>query len=457
MAETHQSVIDKIEHPTAEKNVLAKVLRSPDLIYDVSTELREEDFNNHTNQIIYKCMLRLSEKGVEPTIQNVLSVARSNGVLDGGGESHLKNMSLMDVQGMDLPYNIKLVLNASIKRKAYHAGLCVLKDCSSEPNGDEDISDFIGQQQQRFMDLNLRTGDNVLQLGKDAQIWVDKKGEAPCPVPGLPTGFPGLDEAIGGWRDGRMYVFGARSKVGKSLLLENFALNIAVKTGEPILYLDTEMDTKEDVLPRALSIVSGIDEDEINKGTFAYNPEKKKAVMEAAKRLEQSPFYHCYIPSFSDAQIVNLVRKYKIKYGIKALFFDYIKLPQNLGGSNTNQQMKEYQILGQLTGRLKDLSGELKIPTITAAQLNRSGINDKEERSTEPHEGMVGASDRILQNCSYLFFLWEKTANEVLEDGGPESGNLCMKIGRSRHRGEYKAWIKKHANNGRMSEALVCQ
>src|SRR5690606_39701294 len=90
-----------------------------------------------------------------------------------------------------------------------------------------------------------------------------------------------------------------------------------------------------------------------------------EAVKKAADIVEKGPFYHAYLPSFSATQVSNIVRKYHLKYKIEAFFFDYIKMP--LHGDS---RLQEYQLLGQLTGVLKDLAGELEVPCVTAAQLN---------------------------------------------------------------------------------------
>lgn len=445
---SHEQIISQIERPGAERNVLAYILHNPESIYDVTIALKEEDFNNSINKIIYQCMTRLSENGVEVSLPNILAVAKTNDILDKTGEEYLRRISKSDTSGVDVDYNAQLVLGASIKRQAYREGLHVLKDCVKENDKDfSDVSGFIGTQQQRFMNLSLKSGDKVVHIAEGIDDWLKERSENPTSVPGLKTGFPELDEAIGGFRDGRLYVFAARSKVGKSLLLNNFAIRMATKEKTPILYLDTEMDTEEDVRPRLLAIISGVHEDAIQNGTYIYNPQAKEAVEKAAEILKDTPFYHAYIPNFTTTQITSLVRKYYIKHGIQALFFDYIKLPM----SSSNTSMKEYQMLGLLTGMLKDLGGELKIPVITAAQLNRDGVGAG--RSDEgPDESMVGGSDRILHYASYLFYLWEKSQDQIMQDGGTDAGNLCLRLGRSRHGGDYFAWLKRHQGNARITE-----
>ena len=70
--------------------------------------------------------------------------------------------------------------------------------------------------------------------------------------------------------------------------------------------------------------------------------------------------------------------------GIKAIFFDYIKIPSSQADFKS---MQEYQALGFFTSGLKDLAGTLKIPVFTACQANRSDLN-----SNSPDASMIGGS-----------------------------------------------------------------
>ena len=65
------------------------------------------------------------------------------------------------------------------------------------------------------------------------------------------TGFKDIDSLIRGFEEGRLYVIGARPKVGKSLLTTNLVLN-AMEQGAWVLLFSLEMMNKE-VLSRMIS------------------------------------------------------------------------------------------------------------------------------------------------------------------------------------------------------------
>lgn len=130
----HEQIINQIERPGAERNVLAIILNNPDKIYDVATLLKEDDFNSSVNQFIYKIMLRLSEKGIEVTVPNILAVSKGNDVLGTSGEEYLRRIAMSNTSNIDLDYNVRLVSTASIRRKAYREALNVIEDCLDDKN-----------------------------------------------------------------------------------------------------------------------------------------------------------------------------------------------------------------------------------------------------------------------------------------------------------------------------------
>jgi replicative DNA helicase len=244
-------------------------------------------------------------------------------------------------------------------------------------------------------------------------------------IVGISCGMEMVDKYISGFCGGSLYVLAARPKCGKSMLLMNWALQVAQTEGS-ILYLDTEM-TRSEVQTRSLAKLSGVPETYIKDGSFAEWDEQLEKVMAAQDTIFELPYFHKYTPKFKPQEIVRLAKKYKFKKDIKALFFDYIKMPELVNN------ISETQYLGELTSTLKDLAGILNIPVITAVQLGRVA-----DARTHVTSSMVGESDRILRYCNVLLGLVKKEPKEVEDGGGPElcgthrlqvlenRGNLCF-------------------------------
>jgi len=89
---------------------------------------------------------------------------------------------------------------------------------------------------------------------------------------------------------------------------------------------------------------------------------------------------------------------------------------------------------------LKDLAGELNIPVITAAQINREGAN-----KSKLTDDLVADSDRILRYCSTLMALSRKS-NEEIERDGLDYGTHRLQVLNSRSNASFFEGINYKAN-----------
>jgi replicative DNA helicase len=166
---------------------------------------------------------------------------------------------------------------------------------------------------------------------------------------------------------------------------------------------------------RILANLTGIPHKEIVSGmyvmdtAFGLAAEKISKLKKAREQLELGNYYHVYMPMFTIEKVTALARKFATQMNIKALFFDYIKIPSNQGNFKSIQ---EYQALGFFTSGLKDLAGTLKIPVFSACQANRNDL-----KTEEPDANDIGGSYRILQLASKLMFLYNKSDERIAKDG----------------------------------------
>lgn len=426
----HEMVAQHIERIGAERNVIAYVLHNPESIYDVAVELKDTDFNNTINKIIYGHMLTLMGKGIAVSSATITAMLKHHSdVKPEDIDDYISVIDKTSTVGMDIKYNVELAKRASVKRQAYYKALDVLLDCTDE-NYEESAAEFIGRQEGKFLDLSLRVDsvDKVVNLGDKVAGYLEEKAKNPRQILGLQTGFPQLDWEIGGLCDKRMYVFAARAKAGKSALLTNLASNLSLVPEEKqsILMISTEMSDEEN-LGRILAKLSGVPEKLISNGMFTESSDMIEKVQKAKDLVESGRFFHVYMPNFTVDNLVSLARRYKIKENIKVLIFDYIKLP-----SENKSNLQAHLLLGKIATTLKDIAGTLGIVVLTAAQLNRSAVNEE-----SMSEDMVRGSDEILFYADYLFMLRNKTEKEI-ESENSSLGNSILQLVASRHGGNYK-------------------
>jgi hypothetical protein len=162
-----------------------------------------------------------------------------------------------------------------------------------------------------------------------------------------------------------------------------------------------------------------VKEREIKHG--GYTEETYNKIKSAKKLIKKGLLFHEYLPGYSVDKVVSLYKKYKLQKDLGLIVFDYLKEPDS---SSLDRQRKEYQILGDVTSKLKDLSGQLDIPAVTAVQLNRD------------HD--IADSDRIARYGDVIA-LWSAREKEEIEAGGLDCGS-------------HKLWIKDTRRGGTTSE-----
>jgi replicative DNA helicase len=238
------------------------------------------------------------------------------------------------------------------------------------------------------------------------------------------VGWSQFDTLTQGGQPGDLIIICAPSKTGKSVTLTNWATKISIKDQLPVLYIDTEMNPREQE-DRILANLTGIPQSEIVSGLYVMDTvngtadEKIAKLKSAREELKLGSYYHVYMPQFTIEKVATLARKFQMQFGVVALFFDYIKIPSNQANFRDAQ---EFQRLGFFTSGLKDLAGMLKIPVFSACQANRNDLD-----SDNPDASNIGGSYRILQLASKLMFLYNKSDERIAKDGS-QNGNQQLFI-----------------------------
>jgi len=402
----------KFSHAGNEATIIACVLKDPTNYFEVEAKLSDGDFLTSHNRALWTIIKGLMREDLATLdAAAILTQAGTMGLEEKiYGYDYVNALFDKRVEPNNIEFYIKRVLDASTKFKIIKASAEIheMTDQNRVLTGDSlAAEDIVGHAQEQFLQISVESnkGTDAVNISEGLAELVEEAKSDPTSVRGLSTGFELLDTAINGLEPGTLTVLGARPKAGKSATLMNIAQHLAYVENIPVLYLDTEMSTKEQQF-RLLSILSSVYEKEIKNGTYTSNPEWDKAVDEALDIAQRGKILHKYYPDFTAEGVSALTRKYKHQHGIGCIIFDYIKLPdadlQQMG------KVKEYQALGYLCVALKNLAGQLEIPVLTAAQIGREGANKGRVTATD-----FADSDRILRYANTLLGLAPKTHEEM--------------------------------------------
>lgn len=406
--------------PTDERVILSFCIKDVSFYYTVCAKLDPNDFLYEQHKMLMLIFQSLVAQGVEKFDVNlIISEAQSNGVMENvGGLKYIQtigNMSQLSKENFEVYLNS--VVEASLKYKLY----CTLQNditaVSDNSKTGLTSADLLSKSETDLMELSM-SGLNINEpksLSEGLAKEIERRKELQIKVSGLSTGFPILDNQIDGMINGTLLIIASRKKMGKSALLSNIALHVAYREMKPVLYVDTEM-TFEEWRDRSIARLSGVKERLIKHG--GYDDVVYDKLVKAIKVIESgNKLFHEYMPGYSVDKLVALYKKYKQKENIGLIVFDYLKEPDS---TSVDRQRKEYQVLGDVTTKLKDLAGQLKIPAITAVQLNR--------------DNNIADSDRIARYGDVVCH-WSARKPDELEEGGINSGTHKLVIRDTRRGG----------------------
>jgi replicative DNA helicase len=423
------------EGPSNERFILACALQRPDSLIDIRAKLVEADFLSDNHRALFSVLSKLCTLGVANfDLLSVVSQATETGLLQTiGGADYVNALFNTFVNEANLDTYVNRVLDSSTKYKLYKTTLKLQEDIinNASATSNKNSEDLISSAETSILQVSLdsKRTEDAIDIRAGIRERLQSLADNTSDISGLTTNLPLLDSLINGLGPNSLTVLAARAKAGKSMALMNWASHMAYTLNKPILYIDTEMN-RDEVQPRIISHLSQVPERRITTGKFITSERECELIDKACRVMEGGREYmHRFLPGFREDALASLVRKYKARMDIAAFFFDYIKTPDEATLGNT----QEYQRLGFLTAMLKDLAGQLNIPVITAAQVNREGVG--KSRISENH---IGGSDRIIHYCTNLLALSRKTKDEIEKEGGiGQCGTHTLQILVSRHSGSF--------------------
>ena len=395
-------------------------MKSDDALIQAEGEnLFPEHFSVSGHRYIYSAMLYLNSKNTKPApmaIMEVLSGRAKESVEDLGGLDYLMILEEAHIPIDNAEIFMQKIKQSHTRNMLYKIGESMKEFVISDSAEVLNPSELINFAEKKINDLAVESTDDedVYKMGDDTEAVLLERAETPSNVPGLEVGWNYYDKVTNGGQAGDLIIVCAPSKTGKSVTLTNWATNISILGNGPVLYIDSEMNSREQE-DRLLANLTGIPADEIVSGMYVMDThnglgvDKIAKLKDAREKLNLGNYYHIYMPQFTIEKVVAIVRKFQMQYGIVAVFFDYIKIPANQANFRDSQ---EYQALGFFASGLKDMAGMLKIPVFSAAQTNRSN-----EDTENPGAGDIGGSYRILQLATKLMFLYNKSDERIAKDG----------------------------------------
>jgi replicative DNA helicase len=227
-------------------------LKDSDKIIEVESEnIFAEHFGVPGHKYIFMALMYLYSKKIKPTpmaISEVLSQEQAKKAVDElGGLEYLTLLNESNVPPDNMKIFVEKVKQSYTRRMlhgiAHDLGAFVLSDKAEVLNPAE----LVSYVEKKISDLavNTTSSDEVYKMGEETEEVLAERAEHPAQVPGIEVGWTEYDRMTNGAQNGDLIIVCAPSKTGKSVTLTNWANKISITDQLPVLYIDTEMSSRE--------------------------------------------------------------------------------------------------------------------------------------------------------------------------------------------------------------------
>lgn len=396
-----------------EKGVLACALYSPNLAEIAIETLKPEDFFDSKNELIYRSILRLSEKGGEVSSISVCSDLNLN---HDAGEKYIADVMTYVLPSSSMRYSCERLRELSIRRKMNYFALNI-PDLSERS---ETLQDFIEAVDMQYNDVlattdtsNCRSVDDV-SIGLMTQIDAAHSNKLPV---GIRSYYSQLDDVFR-FMPSRYYVIAARTSIGKSSFALALANNIAT-AGVPVLYVSLEMSA-EDLTLKLVSMRAGINPTAAQMGRL--NNDGLSKFIGGCGDLREFPLYIDDRRQITMTQIRIAARRMKRKKNIGIIFIDHLTQIKHAEGT------RDYRIgLNQVSNDIYSLAAELEIPIVVLAQIGREAEKREDKR---PRLADIKESGKIEEDCDLAIGLYRE---DYYSEVDSEFSTLEATILKNRH------------------------
>lgn len=398
----------------AEKATLGAMMRDNRKILDVCEMLIDEDFYVFGHQVVFRAARELHLRDRKPvdlvTLADKLHV--TEGLEDAGGYAYLVDLWEGAPSAANATHYAKIVQAKAKLRELDRVLIEVRKDIY---DANPDAQEVLESAERRIYAVNhSRAASSTSDLEAammDAATRADLRKANGGVAFGLASGFNDLDRMTNGFQPGEVIVIAGRTSVGKTAFAINLFRN-AVADNKRAVFFSLEQ-SKAELTDRLICIDSLIEAQRLKRGEMT--PGEGDRFMDSMDRLRRRDCWINDSPGRSVLQMFAECRRLKMKYGLDAVFVDYLQIVQPF----SRREPREQQIAG-VSRELKAMARELAVPVIVAAQLNRQAENARPKLSD------LRESGAIEQDADSVIFLHDP--NRAEQTHGAERGGGDIEV-----------------------------
>jgi replicative DNA helicase len=411
-----------------EEAVLGALMLEKDALISVIDILKAEMFYKDAHQRIFKIINSLFVKNHAIDILTVTSELRTSGELEMiGGAYYITELTNRVASAANIEYHARIINQKFLAREVIRVAMETLSQAYDDSC---DIFELLSKNEVTVTSLMNNVTGNTTSDASDLVVEeVQKLYQPPSTgLLGVGSGFIELDRMTNGWRRGNLITIAARPAMGKTAFMLNIASNASHDFEKPGLIFSLEM-TKEELVQRIISAETKIPLTKIHTRELD-DYEINRLDTETAKIQREKKLFIDDTAAISITDMRARAKRMKLKHDIEWIMVDYLQIMKGAANKQGNRE----QEIASISGGLKALAKELKIPVIALSQLSRA-VENRPGGSKRPMLSDLRESGSIEQDSDLVLFLYrpEYYGLEVDEDNNPTAGIGEVIIGKNRH------------------------
>jgi replicative DNA helicase len=216
---------------------------------------------------------------------------------------------------------------------------------------------------------------------------IEEKGDT---MTGIPTGFPFIDRATGGWQPEQLVIVAGPQKAGKSSALVKMA-QAAQAARKRSIFFSFEMANNEQD-DRYISLMAGVSKWNMKHGQLS---RKEWAKLEAARITSEQLIPITWVHDVRRTTTIAGIEAKIDQYSPDIVFIDGVYM---MDAGVKGKTGRDWEALAVLTAGLKRMAQNLKLPVIGSTQALESKFSKKDGLQTKA----IGYSATFGQDADVL-------------------------------------------------------
>jgi replicative DNA helicase len=388
----------------AEQGVLGCCLVDPNTCIGQCVESLKDDgqaaFYDLRHQTIYETLAGMFNARTPIDLITVQQHLKDRQLLEQiGGIAYLSQVQDAVPSAANLDYYLRIVREKFMLRRLVQTCAGVVGRVNDFEGDVEQLLDEVEKEISHVNDSRAQSGTRKLSdLVQSGLVTIEHMFNRQGEISGLATGFTDLDQMTDGLHPGEMIIIAARPSMGKTSLAMNIAEHVALDLRLPVGVFSLEMPG-ESLILRMMCSVGRVNLRNIRDGFM--NEADFPKLMASSARINGAPLYIDDSAGLSILQLRARARRMHAQHGIKLFVVDYLQLLNS--SSRKGKENRQIEI-SEISGGLKALAKELRVPIIVLSQLNRELEKDK---SRKPRLSDLRESGSIEQDADLVGMLYK--------------------------------------------------